>query len=272
MPLIHVNGVDLHYEDSGVPAGVPNPQTIIFSHGLLWSGRMYDPQVAHFKDRYRCITFDFRGQGRSPVTQSGYDMDTLTEDAIALIQSLGAAPCHFAGLSMGGFIGLRLAIRHPELLQSLILIESAADGEPKQNIPKYKRMALVARFLGLRLVASPVMKIMFGPTFLKDPARAAARAEMKRQLLANHKTGSTRATMGIITRAPVEDQLDRITLPTLVISGESDSAIVPERSQRTAVRIPGAQFVAIPRAGHTSTIEEPAAINQAIETFLKALA
>src|SRR5262245_2092320 len=99
MPKVPVNGAKLYYEETG-----QGPETVVFAHGLLWSGRMYDAQVAALKDRYRCITFDFRGHGRSEVTRSGYDMDTLTEDAAALIATLGATPCHFVGLSLGGFV------------------------------------------------------------------------------------------------------------------------------------------------------------------------
>ncbi|MBF6592693.1 MAG: alpha/beta hydrolase [Ktedonobacterales bacterium] len=103
MPTSIVNGARLYYEEHGA-----GPETILFAHGLLWSGRMFDAQVAALRDRYRCVTFDFRGQGQSEVTRGGYDMETLTEDTAALIATLGAAPCHFAGLSMGGFVGLRL--------------------------------------------------------------------------------------------------------------------------------------------------------------------
>src|SRR5438128_2311715 len=104
MPRTTVNGADLYYEDTG-----SGREAILFAHGLLWSGRMFDAQVAALKGRYRCVTFDFRGQGQSEITTTGYDMDTLAEDAAALIQRLGIAPCHFLGLSMGGFIGMRLA-------------------------------------------------------------------------------------------------------------------------------------------------------------------
>src|SRR5271156_3136985 len=98
MPYILVNGVNLYYEDTG-----HGRETIVFAHGLLWSGKMFAAQVAHLKDRYRVITYDHRGQGKSEVTESGYDMDSLAEDEAALIKALGAAPCHVAGLSMGGF-------------------------------------------------------------------------------------------------------------------------------------------------------------------------
>jgi 3-oxoadipate enol-lactonase len=108
MPRITINGADLFYETQG-----SGPETIVFAHGLLWSGRMFDHQVGALKNRFRCITFDFRGQGKSGVTKTGYDMDSLTEDAAGLIEALQCAPCHFLGLSMGGFVGMRLAIRHP---------------------------------------------------------------------------------------------------------------------------------------------------------------
>src|SRR5262245_51346677 len=91
MPKLRINRAEIYYEDVG-----SGPQTIVFAHGLLWSCRMFDGQVAALKDCYRCVSFDFRGQGQSEVTRDGYDMDTLYEDAAALIETLNLAPCHFA--------------------------------------------------------------------------------------------------------------------------------------------------------------------------------
>lgn len=118
-----INGAEIHCEEDG-----KGRETIVFAHGLLFSGRMFESQVMALKGRYRCVTFDFRGQGRSEVTASGYDMDTLAEDAAGLIEALGCAPCHFVGLSMGGFVGMRLAARRPALLKSLVLLETTAQG------------------------------------------------------------------------------------------------------------------------------------------------
>jgi len=264
MPTMRVNGAELYYEDSG-----GDGQPIVFAHGLLWSGRMFDAQVVSLRDRFRCVTFDFRGQGRSQVTRDGYDMDTLTADTAALIEALGLAPCHFAGLSMGGFVGMRLAARRPELLRSLILIETAADAEPAENVPKYRRFMLAVRILGPRAVASRVMPIMFGHTFLNDPARARERAEWQRRGAANDRLGVTRATAGVIERLPVEDELSKVRVPTLVIEGEEDVAVVPARARRTAQQIAGARLMMVPRAGHTSSVEEPAAVTAAIEAFLR---
>jgi pimeloyl-ACP methyl ester carboxylesterase len=72
MAIIRVNGAALYYEEHGT-----GPQTIVLAHGLLWSCRMFDAQVTLLKERYRCVAFDFRGQGQSEVTRGGYDMETL---------------------------------------------------------------------------------------------------------------------------------------------------------------------------------------------------
>src|SRR5262249_52496727 len=85
---------------------------------------MFEAQVAALRDRYRCVTFDLRGHGRSELTTGGYDMDTLADDAVALIERLGGGPVHLVGLPIGGFTGLRVALRQPQLLRSLTLIGS----------------------------------------------------------------------------------------------------------------------------------------------------
>lgn len=267
MALMDVNGARLWVEDSG-GSGPP----IVFSHGLLWSGAMYAPQVAALRDRYRCVSFDFRGQGKSPAADSGYDMDTLSRDAIALIEQLKLAPCHFVGLSMGGFIGMRVAARRPDLLRSLALLETAADAEPFWNRPRYRAMLTFERLFGLRPLARPVMKIMFGRAFLSDPARAAERAALQASLLGNDMKGMRPAILGVITRKPIAPELGKIRTPTLVLSGAGDVAVVSARSRQMADAIAGAKFVVVPRAGHTSTLEEPALVTAELEKFLAAVA
>jgi len=266
MALLDVNGARLWVEDSG-GGGEP----IVFAHGLLWSGAMYAPQVAALRARYRCVTFDFRGQGHSPVCADGYDMDTLFSDAAALIEQLDLGAVHFVGLSMGGFVGQRLAARRPELVRSLALLETAADPEPAFNHFKYRVMLELSRVVGLRPFVGLVMKAMFGAPFLRDPARAAERAGLQDQLLAIDRVGLRRATMGVLTRKAIAAELARIRAPTLVLSGEADAAVVPARSRKMADAIPGARFQLIPRAGHTSTLEEPAAVTAALDAFLAGL-
>jgi pimeloyl-ACP methyl ester carboxylesterase len=263
MPRLQVDGASIHYEESGA-----GPEAIVFAHGLLWDGRMFEAQVAALSRRYRCVTFDFRGQGGSEVTAGGYDMDTLAADAAALIGALGLAPCHFAGLSMGGFVGMRLAIEHPELLRSLILIETTAEPEAPRNRRKYAMLNFVARRFGLGLVAGQVMQVMFGRKFLRDPARAAARQEYRRRLLANDRTGITRAVAAVIDREGVAGRLDRIALPTLVIVGDQDVGTPPALAERLHAGIAGSRLQVIAGAGHSSVLEEPEAVTAAIAGFL----
>lgn len=264
MPKIKVNGVELYYEDTGGS----EKETIVFSHGLLLNCRMFDAQIAALSKTYRCITYDHRGQGNSEITASGYDMETLYEDAAQLIQTLGAAPCHFVGVSMGGFVGIRLAARQPKLLRSLTLIETSADRESEHNIPRYRLLNQVFRLLGSRWVVQPVMEILFGQKFLTDPARAVQREELKRQLSNLNRIGIPRAVSGVINRHSVYEELANIKLPTLILVGDQDIATIPEKSKRIADKVSGSRMAMIHGAGHSSTIEEPDMVNNLLGLFL----
>lgn len=263
MPYQPANGVELYYEEHG-----SGDETIVFSHGLLWSSRMFADQIDHLKDRYRVIAYDHRGQGRSKVTTAGYDMDTLSQDALALMDSLGVEYCHFAGLSMGGFVAQRLAARYPERIRSLILMETTAQEEPAENIPRYRLLNTIVKIVGPWAVKKPVMKIMFGDAFLNDPGRKELRRKWEKELTSNKRT-ITRAVQGVIDRRPVsEDELSAIQCPTLIIVGEQDVATVPAKAEYLHRHIFNSNLVRIPRAGHTSSVEEPQAVNAAIDQFL----
>jgi 3-oxoadipate enol-lactonase len=266
MPYLDLGDARIHYTDEGA-----GDETIVFSHGLLLSGRMFASQVAHLKGRYRCITFDHRGQGKSKVTKDGYDMDSLTEDAARLIEALDAAPCHFVGLSMGGFVGLRLAFRRPELLRSLTLIETSADPESGENKPRYRLLNFIARWFGIGIVVGKVMPILFGRGFLTDQARAGERAAWRQVIAANDRIGITRAVRGVIERKGVSEEIGRINLPVLIVVGDQDVATIPEKAERMHAAIQDSKLVTIPNAGHSSTIEEPQAVNSAISAFLDEL-
>ncbi|MBZ0217928.1 MAG: alpha/beta hydrolase [Fimbriimonadaceae bacterium] len=266
MAHLDVNGVRLHYVDEG--AGL---ETIVFSHGLLFNWSMFANQIAELKSRYRCIAYDHRGQGNSEITAAGYDLDTLTDDAAALIEALKVQPCHFVGLSMGGMVAMRLAIGRPELLRSIILIDTSADGESAENASRYKMLNFIARWFGLRMVAGKVMPILFGHSFLKDPLRRKEKKKWRAQILANHRIGITRAIDGIIHRAGILQKLDQIKIPALVIYGEEDIATPPIKSQRIHAAIAGSKLVHIEHAGHSSAIERPRAVTTEISAFLKAL-
>jgi len=263
MASIRVNGVELWYEDTG---GTGSP--ILFSHGLLLSTKQFDPQVGGLRDRYRCIAYHHRGHGRSASSKlRSIDIETLTADVIALIGALELAPVHFCGHSMGGFVGMRLAARHPELIRSLMLLDTSADPEPPDNVPRFRRMSWIARYLGTWLVIDSTMKLMFGHTALADPARAAERRAWRLALQANRRT-IWRAVNGVIERRGIANELSSIKVPTLILVGEEDIATIPAKAESIHEAIDGSRLVTIPAAGHSTTWEQPSAVNAALAGFL----
>jgi pimeloyl-ACP methyl ester carboxylesterase len=234
----------------------------------LFSGWMFHRQIASLRERHRCVTIDWRGHGDTPATAGGYDMDTLTGDAVALIQELGVAPVHWVGLSMGGFIGQRIAARHGELLRSLTLLDTSAGPEEPSKVGEYRRLASVQRLVGIRPVLGKVKSHLFGPTFLADPASKPTIDEWAARLGRTDRAGVRKAVLGVADRAPVDQEITGITVPTLVIVGADDEATPPAQAERIAGRIPGAQLQIVANCGHTSTLEQPAAITGLLDKFL----
>ena len=267
MPIINVNNADIYYEDSA-PNDTQKP-VIVFAHGLLWSSQMYEKQVAYFKSDYRCIAFDFRGQGQSQITKSGYDMESLTEDTLGLLAALEVDKCHFVGLSMGGFVAQRIAIKHPERLLSLTLLETSADPEDPKNVPQYRKLVKAIRWLGIKRVSNKVMPIMFGSTFLADKLRKSDRKQWLTMLQGNRKGGVIKATTGVIERTGTYEQLSEITTPTLIIVGDEDAATPYAKSERMHFAIAGSKLAVIKGAGHTSTVEEPDQVNRVLNELLE---
>jgi 3-oxoadipate enol-lactonase len=262
MPHVNVNGTELYYEQSG-----DGPETIVFAHGVLLSGRMFDGEVAAFKDHYRCVTFDHRGQGKSAVPPAGYDMDSLAAETAALLRVLDCAPCHFVGFSMGGFIAMRLAVEHPELLRSLILMGTSASREPRAL--SFRLLCCLAWCLGSRIATPWVMPIQFSPKFLNDPKRRAERDLWHERMATNHRLGSIRAAGGVINRPDYSEPLCRIRTPTLILAGAADRAAPPAEQEKLHRLIAGSELALIPDAGHAVAIEEPAAVNAILGRFLK---
>ncbi len=267
MPEITVNGASLHYDEAG-----SGPETIVFSHSYLLDSRHFSPQIEFFKARYRCLAFDHRGHGRSQATEAGYDVENLYQDAVAFIEAAHAAPCHFVGLSTGGFVGLRLALRRPELLNKLVLMDTSADPEPEENLGQYRLLMRVVRLLGWWPVIGRVMPIFFTRKFLKDPARRDTVAFYKSVIKGQDRQAMVKFGQAIFSRAGVYDEIDRIKTPTLVVVGQQDQATIPDKARRMAQKIPGAKLVIIPEAGHICTVEQPDRVNAALQDFLSALA
>jgi 3-oxoadipate enol-lactonase len=266
MPEVLVNGARLFYEEMG-----SGPETVVFSHSYLVDSHHFSLQMQSLRDRYRCVAFDHRGHGRSEVTESGYEMENLYADAVALIEALNCAPCHFVGLSTGGFIGMRIATRRPDLLKSLILMDTSADPEPEENLKQYKLLMFIVRWIGWWPVIGKVMPLFFGKKFLSDPARQHEVREWKARITSSNKKAMVKFGRGIFSRASVYEELPKIKVPTLMVVGEQDKPTPLTKARRIGEKIPGAKLVVIPHAGHLCTVDEPAAVTEAMEKFLSTL-
>lgn len=287
MPHLTVNGCRYFYIDTGTPEHAPDADTVVFGHGFLMTHRLFEHQIEALRDRYRCIAFDWRGQGQSEVTSRGYDLWSLTDDAAALIEALDAAPCHYVGLSMGGYVGFRLALlqeapseqpsgknlssaSRPGLLRSLSLLDTQAGAEPPAKRLQYYLMLAFVRLFGYqRLLMERVLPILFGPTFLNDPARQVEIERWKEIVTSNDRRGVFRTGLQIFSRADLLDRIHRIHLPTLLVVGEDDVATPPSTARAALQQLPDAELHVIPDSGHSSTIEQPEVVTQTLKAFLE---
>ena len=268
MPTFARGSATISYSDTGTPPGRADAPTVFFGHGLLFSGWMFHSQIAALRDQYRCVTVDWRGQGESPATKDGYDMDTLTDDAVALIESLGVAPVHYVGLSMGGFIGQRIAARRPDLVRTLTLLDTSAGPEGAESARQYKLLGAVYRLTGIGALRKSVLPIMFGPSFRTASASKPLIDDWERQLRRSRRSGISKAVFAVANRKPVESEIGGIAAPTLVVVGADDAATTPDKSQRIAELIPDARLVTIADCGHTSTLEQPEKVTELVRDFL----
>ena len=252
MPEITVNDTTLYYEDTGGEGPV-----ILFAHGLMFSSQMFEFQIERLQESYRCISFDFRGQGLSESPKGTYRADMLIDDTIALIQRLNIAPVHFAGHSMGGYIGLKLASEYPELVQSLTLMATSSDAEDPEGYKRLKWMSRIGRMFGYTLVTGKVMRRYFGPAFREDSQLYEEQLIWRNRLLSNNRKGIARAVAGIIEREDLTDRLSSITCPTLILVGEDDQITPPSHSEKLSRSIPNATLYRIPQAGHMLSAEAP---------------
>jgi len=269
MPIAHVNGADVHYTDTGSPPGKPDAPAVVFGHGLLFSGWMFSHQVEALEDHYRCVTIDWRSQGQSPMARDGHDMDTLTSDVLGLLDHLGLDAVHYVGLSMGGYVGMRLAARHPERVLSLALLDTGSGPEDADKVSKYRLLANVYLVVGPGPLRRQIEPLMFGPMIRSDAAGQEVLNQWFGLLRGTSRAGIRRAVLGVVERTPVDDELGDIRARTLVAVGADDVSQEPYKSEALAAAIDGAKLEIVPDAGHSSTIEQPAVLTRLIREHLE---
>jgi 3-oxoadipate enol-lactonase len=262
--MIRVNGVNLFYKETG-----SGPETIVFSHGLLMDHEMFEPQRAAFEKKYRVIAYDHRAQGQSEDPGRGYDMSTLADDATMLIRALQAAPCHFAGLSMGGFIGMRVAAHHPELVRTLTLMNTTAEKEKPASRLRYNALAMLVKMVGPAPFTPIAVKELFGRSTRGNAEKRSMLDEWTARLRSRPKNIARSLQAVMNRRAFRKNEMDAICCPTLVIAGEEDTPQPPRNSESLAAGIRGARLVTISGAGHSSSLEQPEAVIAAMRELFQ---
>lgn len=250
MPTVHLNGIDIYYEDHG--SGYP----VVLTHGYASNTRMWQGQIGPISKQYRLITWDIRGHGQtdSPEQQQDYSEAATVEDLRQLLGHLGIEQAVIGGLSLGGYISLGFYVAHPEMVRALILCDTGPgyrnDAAREQwNQTAYRRAERFEQQGFAALGQSPELQ-------------AAGQAHRS-------AAGLAKAARGILTQydSRVIESLEHIKVPTLLIVGANDTPFL-NAIDYMANKIPNARKVVIPEAGHAANIDQPRAFDAAVLAFL----
>jgi 3-oxoadipate enol-lactonase len=224
---------------------------------------MWEPQLATLSGDHRLICYDHRGHGASPVPSGDYSIDQLGADVIALLDRLEVQSTAWCGVSLGGMVGLWLAINAPERIERLIVICSSAYAPPPS---RWLERAAAVRAAGTTAaVADAVLERWFTARFTQaSPAVVERFAATLRATPAEGYAGCC----AVVARLDLRDGLSRIAAPTLVISAEEDTALPSEHGRAIAEAVPGARFELIAQAAHLACVEQAELINTMICEYL----
>lgn len=273
MPEAKINGAEIYYQDQG--EGFP----IVFTHGLGGDHTNWVAQVQEFCKKYRVITWDVRGHGRSEVTGDGYSIDRFVEDLHGLLCLLGVERAHVAGLSMGGWISWVYALAHPENTAALVLSDSAGmqagmtAEQMKQKRDMFLLSADIAEKEGRAGLADTSVSLMFSPEFIQNSPEAVE--VVKKRISADPGIGYARTIKNIFApfwdtpHEEINAMLSAIKAPCLIVCGDKDQLTPLPTQQALHKAIPGSRLEVIPGAGHVPTIEAAGTWNRLVMDFLE---
>lgn len=266
MPIVKVGSINIHYGTSG--EGDP----LLLIMGFMAPGAIWIPMLP-LMPGFRCIYFDNRGTGLSDKPPGPYTIPDMAEDASGLLKALGIAKAKVHGVSMGGMIAQELTLRHPEQVEKLVLGCTCAGG-PTTKLPAPETTEKL--LAGTRMALSNpddaldiLMPLLVPQNFI------AAHPEIKSIVLAGApmapRTPPETAgyAMAGIAQFNAYDRLPRIKCPVLIIHGDQDVVIPSENAAIIKSRIPHAEVLIIPGAGHAYQVADPVGIHQRIVSWLR---
>ena len=260
MSYAPVRGQRLYYEDSGGP-GTP----VVLGHGFLMDVDMFKPQVAALGGRHRVITWDQRGHGRTRWDERPFTYWDSADDLAGLLDHLGIERAVVGGMSQGGFVSLRFALRYPQRALGLIMIDSQSGVEDPAKVAQYDAMHDVWVGSGASdQLLDMVAAIIVGNHAPQSPAWIAKwRAMDPATLTPIYRT--------LIDRDDITSRLSEINVPVLAIHGTDDVAIDMSVAEEMCAGLADCRLVKVEGAGHASNETHPGPVNRAIEEFLSEL-
>jgi 3-oxoadipate enol-lactonase len=261
MPMIMLGDLNTYYEKHG--GGEP----VLLIHGLGSSTQDWEPQVKALERQFTVFTYDVRGHGKTAKPAGRYTVPQFAADAARLIGQLGMGPVHVVGLSMGGMIAFQLAAHHPELVRSLIIVNSG----PEMVLRTWReKSAIMQRKLIVRLMGMRKMGEVLAERLLPAPEHATLRQEFAARWARNDKSAYLRALSALVGWS-VMAELPQILCPVLVVTADQDYTPVAWKQMYTA-RMPHASLVVIPESRHMMPIEKPGLFHATLIPFLSGVA
>ena len=259
MSFARINGVLLHFFVQG-PEGAP---VLALANSLGTDARIWDGVIERLAQNYRVVSYDKRGHGLSDAPDGDYALDDHVDDLAGLLDLLGIGRLALAGVSVGGLIGQRFALRYPERLVALVLCDTA----PKVgDAAMWNGRIAAVRAGGLESIADAVMARWFTERYRRDEPDALAGW---RNMFLRMPVDGYAGTCAALRDADLRDTIGAIAAPTLVVVGAEDLSTPVELVRDMASGIAGARFEIIADAGHIPSIEQPQVLAGLMQDFLR---
>lgn len=259
MTFARANGIVLHHQTLGRRGG----PTVVFLNSLGSDMRIWQEIVPAFSDRFRIVLYDKRGHGLSDAPPAPYRIDDHVDDLVALLDHLQVERAVFVGVSVGGMIAQRLAVRAPDRVEALVLCDTAAKiGTPEM----WSERIGAVESTGIESIADRILERWFTAGFRQS--RTEDYAGWKNMLVRTPVPGYA-GTCASIRDADLRADAGAIRAPTLCVVGDQDGSTPPDLVRQTASLVPGARFEIIANAGHIPSIEQPAALITLIDRHLR---
>ncbi len=256
--FVNIAGNTLHYQLIGAPEGKP---VIVFSNSLGTDFRIWRDVIVRLVGEFAIITYDKRGHGLSDLGNTPYSMDDHVDDLEGLLDFLNVSDAIICGLSVGGMIAQGLYARRPDLVNALILCDTA----PKIGTQSLwnDRIDAIEKD-GIGSIADIILERWFTRKFREEQPEELAGY---RNMLCRIPAAGYAGTCAALRDADLTAQAGRIAVPTLCIVGDEDGSTPPELVGEMAKLIPEARYQVIPGAGHLPCIEQPVVLADAIRAF-----